>query len=382
MSTQSKPAIHALTGLRFFAAAGVVIYHFAPHAHGLHRHLILHGPIGVMVFFVLSGFILAYSYSLGPGLLRGDLRGFWIARFARLYPVYLLGVILFIPIILFWTQHPAWQRCLTVLLSLTVTQAWFHLMGLSWGMWNPPGWSLSAEAFFYLLFPVVCPPLSKLSARTLMAFTCTCWALAVLAIYAHDVLDSGLADYWSFVPLMRLPEFLIGVAVGLAWKNRKTAWFDRIAPYASGGAALTLFVTMCLPLQNVWFVKGALAPLAALLIAGLACNRGWLARTLSVRPIVVLGGASYSLYILHWPLWLIGQHYFAASRLARQQPNVYFIVYFIATAVAAYLCFRYLEEPANRYVRRKLMPARMEPSLATSSDLSPAASGPTQAGHA
>jgi peptidoglycan/LPS O-acetylase OafA/YrhL len=355
MSIQPGNQISSLTGLRFFAAAVVVLFHFARPENRFLMTFIDHGAVGVMIFFVLSGFILSYSYSLGPGSIRGNLKSFWVARFARLYPIYLIGVILFAPIILLAAKEPAWQRVASGLLSLTVLQAWFHLLGTSWGMWNPPGWSLSAEAFFYLVFPLACARLSRLSVPRLMAFSVACWGLSVLGVFTHEIVGDRGDDFWEFVPLIRLPEFLLGMAVGLAWKNRRTDWFDKIAPYGAIASSGSLLAAMWLPIEAKWFFSGALTPLAALLICSLACNRGTLTWLMSRRPIVVLGGASYSLYILHWPLWIIGKHFFSASRFATQQPNAYFVAYFVTTTVMAYLCFRFIEEPMNRRLRKKLM---------------------------
>lgn len=366
MSLHSNHQIPSLTGLRFFAAALVVIFHFARPHNAMLMTFIGHGALGVAVFFVLSGFILSYSYSLGPGSIRGDLRSFWAARFARLYPVYLVGVALFAPIVLSATREPAWRRIVTGVLSLTVTQAWFHLLGVNWGMWNPPGWSLSAEAFFYLLFPFVCLPLSRLSPKSLLAFAVACWAVSICGIFTHRILGLSGDDFWAFVPVVRLPEFLIGMAAGLAWKNRRTMVFDIVAPFTAVASVLIILGLMALPISEIWSFSGAVGPLAAVLICSLACQRGRLARFLSYKPVVTLGCASYSLYILHWPLWLIGKHFFGDSRFATQQPNMYFIAYFIVSTAAAYLCFRCVEEPMNRFLRRKLM---QSPAPSRTSDI-------------
>ena len=85
-----KRELHALTGLRFFAAFSVVIYHFAQPlfagAAAPIRSLAGTGYIAVSLFFLLSGFVLSYSYLNRQGDMRGSRRGFWAARFARIYP--------------------------------------------------------------------------------------------------------------------------------------------------------------------------------------------------------------------------------------------------------------------------------------------------------
>jgi peptidoglycan/LPS O-acetylase OafA/YrhL len=367
---QSRGQIASLTGLRFFAAALVVVFHFARVGNRTLAAFIEHGAVGVMVFFVLSGFILSYSYSLAPGSMKGNLRSFWVARFARLYPVYLLGIVLFVPILVPAAALPGWHRIATAILSLTVTQAWFHLLGLPWGMWNPPGWSLSAEAFFYVIFPLVCLPLSRASSGRLLAFAAGCWVLSVLGVFTYSIVHFPSGDFWPFVPLIRLPEFLLGMAAGLAWKRRTTQWFDRAAPYLANASALALLGAMCVPLDTRWFFSGALSPLAALLICSLACGRGLLARVLSLKPVVLLGGASYSLYILHWPIWVIARLCLKDTRFATEFHGLYFLAYFGFTTVAACLCFLYVEEPMNRILRRRWLRA-VEPDRQDVTESSP-----------
>lgn len=254
------------------------------------------------------------------------------------------------------TDVPLWMRAASAGLALTVTQSWLNVLGLSWSMWNPPGWSLSAEAFFYLVFPLACVPMSRLNTRQLLLVALACWSLSVAGLFTNAVVGAK-NDFSEFVPLVRLPEFLLGMALGLVWKGRTTPAFDHAAPRLAAVSALVLIGAMCLPLSATLFFSGVFAPVAGLLICSLACGRGMLARCLASRPLVFLGGASYSFYILHWPLWVWGQHFFAQSRLATQQPNLYFIAYFLLATVAACICFTWVEEPLNHLLRRKLMRA-------------------------
>lgn len=190
MTDQSVAQINALTGLRFFAATIVVLFHFASFGSVTLRHFMSHGFIGVTIFFVLSGFILSYTYSSGPGAMRGTKRSFWIARVARLYPVYVIGMGLFLPIVA-RSDDSVVIKAAAGFLSLMMAQAWLHPLGLVWGMWNPPGWSLSAEAFFYLLFPFVCPMLSKLSKISLVCVAIGCCAVSLAAPIAYFATGSA-----------------------------------------------------------------------------------------------------------------------------------------------------------------------------------------------
>src|SRR5205807_1827688 len=87
-----RPGLPALTGLRFVAAAGIVLLHFAPtgsRTPAWLREIVARGFLGVGLFFVLSEFVLAYTYVGDQGRLTTTRRVLWTARVARVAPVYL-----------------------------------------------------------------------------------------------------------------------------------------------------------------------------------------------------------------------------------------------------------------------------------------------------
>jgi len=357
MSIQHGGQILALTGLRYFAAASVVAFHFSKSGNAWVRALVDHGGFGVVIFFVLSGFILVYSYDAGAGKFRGTRPAFWAARVARLYPVYVVGMMLMAPVVLMRSTEPAWQQLASGILSFALIQSWFNSLGTSWGIWNPPGWSLSAEAFFYLLFPAVCVRLSKLSTIRLVVFAGVCCGIGALSVFTQTIVELAAGDLWGYIPLIRLPEFLTGVAAGLIWKRRDTRAFDRSASWVTALSAGALVLLMLLPLDDRWYARATFAPLVALFICALACGQGPIAKILSCEPLVKLGKASFSVYILHWPVWMMLDEVFGRSSFAISQPNLYFGLYFILTTGLACLCFKYIEEPLNRILRAKFINA-------------------------
>jgi peptidoglycan/LPS O-acetylase OafA/YrhL len=356
--------IPALTGLRFFAALIVVAHHFAKPDSGLLANFTQHSFIGVTLFFVLSGFILSYTYVEQPGEMKGSKRAFWAARFARIYPAYLLGLILIAPFILLWGHESKSLQLGVGASAVLLLQSWFHPIGpwYVWNMWNPPGWSLSAEAFFYLLFPIFCVPISNLRTRSLLAIMALCWGASILATLVY--LSTGTADrnLWMFDPLLRLPEFVLGMVAGIAWKRRATMVPQGISAYVAPAAIVILVAAMCAPVSDEYFYNGMTAPIMVLIVCSLAYNRGALAAFLSWRPIVVLGGASYSLYILHWPLWRIWQYLIDKFHLKFSFPEAIFASYLLFAVIASYVCFRWLEEPANKLLRKVLTRTGGQPS--------------------
>ena len=187
MNAARKPTLGALTGLRFLAAAQVVLFHsigprldhLAPPLAGL----LGAGYTGVSLFFVLSGFVLAYNY-LAPGQGGTTKTGnFLAARVARIYPVYLIGVLLALPGLAgkLLRDHGPGDAFLAgspvVLSALTLTQSWIPAYACRV---NCPGWSLSVEAFFYLAFPLLGVFLATRAKTRLVPIILFCWVLAMI----------------------------------------------------------------------------------------------------------------------------------------------------------------------------------------------------------
>src|SRR5258708_13443638 len=163
-----RPRLPALNSLRFFAALHVVFFHFLVlkivSSVGWLGQISSIGYVGVSFFFVLSGFILVYTYA---GRVTAA-RDFWRARFARIYPAFAFSLLLTGPFFFFATSMLnvpffAWFSThlkLVVLLVPLLLQAWVPLAALAW---NSVAWGLSAGAFFYLLFRFLKKRLQKSS---------------------------------------------------------------------------------------------------------------------------------------------------------------------------------------------------------------------------
>jgi len=344
-----RPALPALTGMRFFAALAVLSVHFGRWLVplGPWHTLVGHGGAAVGFFFVLSGFILTYTYGTPDQAMRGGALAFYRARFARVYPVYLLALLfmLCLPDPIF----PAASRSAALLPTLGLVQAWD---GSLIQAINDPGWSLSAEAFFYTLFPLLLPICLRLSRRQQV------WLIAVLWLGAglvqRDAALIGLGDQFDVLPLARLPEFIIGiVACGLWAKRGGPVWSagrcDLVA-LSTGGTALGL-LAFAPPAWGQVLLTDGLAPLWALLLGTLALGRGRIAAILGTRALVTLGAASYSLYILHWPIWCG-----LAALSGRPTPILlgagwFFGAYVLIAVGASLLVYRAVEEPARKALR-------------------------------
>ena len=331
------------------------------------RNIVGSGFVGVSLFFVLSGFILAYSYLDVQGQKPLDKRAFWLARFARIYPVYLVGTLVMVPFYLAFLLHqmPVLKAVVkgagATLVALSLLQAWWP--GTA-ALLNYPSWSLSVEAFFYAVFPFVAPVVGRLSSSRLLGLMGASWLLSLVVpgCYWHFAGPGSpeTFNFWigvvKFNPLVRLPEFLIGVALGrlfLLQSQRATAawgqWVSMLPVAALGAAFWMLAQGSILPF--VLLSNCLLVPAFAVLIFSLAWNRGVLSAFLSLPLVMALGEASYALYIIHVPLYTV------MTRAAAQAPILstsgFLLVYLVCALGASLLLTRFVEKPAREALKRR-----------------------------
>jgi peptidoglycan/LPS O-acetylase OafA/YrhL len=360
------PKLEALTALRFFAAFHVVVFHMRiegllPPGPWWYENFAAVGYIGVNLFFVLSGFILVYTYA-GTGV---SPRRFWQARFARIYPAYSLSLLLSAPFFFFAVRHLeipflAWskQHLVTAcVLTLGLLQSWFPQAALTW---NAVCWSLSVEAFFYLVFPILLLWNREFTSRKLfwvvVLWSVVSLATAVLYIVVHpdgiDKINSGETTLlWknvlSFNPLVRLPEFLVGVFSGRLFLSAKTRP-ALAAPLVLFGIAVVLaLVLLADRIPRPLISAGFLSPSFAAIIYGLALRPGW-AKFLKARALILLGDASYSLYLLHpTVISLVADHLSSLHWALRAT------LAFLAAVAASFASYYFVEEPFRKLLRPK-----------------------------
>jgi peptidoglycan/LPS O-acetylase OafA/YrhL len=365
--TVDRPQLPALTSLRFFAALHVFVFHMyameITSPTGLARQISSIGYVGVSFFFVLSGFILVYTYADRQILPRQ----FWRARFARIYPAYLYSLLFTAPFFFYvalkikpapipfmiWPQ----DHLLTAsMLVPSLIQSWVPGAALAW---NPPAWSLSDEAFFYLVFPALIVWLARKTTSAWARTAVLCWvsSLALTCAYvllkpdgAAHVDDNSYFNWLSilkFNPLVRFPEFLLGACCGFLFLRSQTnkKWGTPLA--AAGLIYCGLMVLLAPRIPYPILHDAALTPGFVAIIYGLALRPSW-SRILELGPLVLLGEASYSFYLLHanllgWVFQPTGQPLHpSAARMALG----------IAVPIAvSILVYKLIENPARTRLR-------------------------------
>lgn len=294
----SGETIQSLTGLRFYAAFGVFLshlYHF--NYFGLPdpwRTMVADlGWLGVSVFYVLSGFVLFLRYRDGlPSI--GQLKSFYVARIARIYPVFLVTALLATPIEFFSSHRD--QFLLTLGTNATLTHC---MLPQTCGRLNDVGWSVGIEAAFYAIFPLLLLGISNFK-RLAFALGALFLSMYSLALFSPDSFYAGSRFF-----INRIPEFLSGILVGWLYiKQNKPCAFGKkglclAITLLCGGLFLTPLLLQAVSLQEYHYLFYIL-PSAALIYLLAAFERARVSLALFASSLAVYGGEiSYSFYLIH-----------------------------------------------------------------------------------
>jgi peptidoglycan/LPS O-acetylase OafA/YrhL len=353
--------IHPLTSLRFFAALMVVLYHtlpsgtpgFSPSGFlGQSRSIWF---ASVSFFFFLSGYILAVVYLRGDKLL--DRRKFWAARFARVYPLFFVTLVLATPselvphIATYGFSKGSFMTFRIFCIQAVMLQAWIPQLR------HPidfPNWSLSVETLFYLTFPFLGSLLWKLRGARIWVAALLIYVVNLVAVRTVAPMLGG--DYSVFFPLLHLATFMLGILLA-RWQER-TINPSHVPPvqhwqvYAALLIAIAGYVGVVGNLSHIpkeYVADGLLTPVFACIIWGFSSTDTRIARLFSLSWLVILGDASYGLYLIHIPVW---EEIFV--RLHAQEKPIMYLLYLGTCIGLSVLSFYFMEAPTRKWLLRRL----------------------------
>jgi len=358
--TRKPERLNALTGLRCFAAFDIVLFHFSnPKSFGFLAPVVNAGYVAVSLFFLLSGFVLTYNYA---GQARAGTLShvrFWKARFTRLYPVYLLSLLLCWRMVapeygahthaMFWTG---------MVLTPLLLQGWIPTLAT---FLNTPAWAMPAEAFMYALFPWLAKIKRRARVGDSLQWLGGVWALGMVpGLLYMAISPDGIAhpDRWSYgywlwavkyTPLPYLASFVFGILLAGLDELLPRVGRLRLILGVFGFAGVFAVLNLGPAVPFVLLHNGLLMPLFGCIVLALA-GENWLMAAFSVRPLVVLGEASYCLYLLHFNLWIWIHETHLTERLgvSRFDPWISYAALLAVALMALYL----VEKPAQRQLRK------------------------------
>ncbi|MBX7182513.1 MAG: acyltransferase [Bacteroidia bacterium] len=308
----------------------------------------------VNVFFVLSGFLLTLRYlPIAQTSANGWIKGFYMARIARILPLYFLALTLF-----FILQPNSDTKIYWLNFSLTKTYfSRYVFTGIS------QSWTLSIDGLFYLLFPVLLFLLRR-SLWLLLGSSLLFYLFGLMLVW-----HLGFYMPWNFMPSVeymliyslfgRIMEFLLGMVLasicisGNTFRYRVLHSASLVWAFSSGLVLLYLFHyykfdfrwwgiygSLGILIQNVLFPALVIVPVLWLLIQQVPGKLGSGLESM----MVLLGSSSYAFYLFHvspladWILQLFHGQIWAL---------------FLAIQVLSILVFRYFEEPVRKWLMRQ-----------------------------
>ena len=372
-----------LTALRGIAALLVATLHFhfflgpvVPYGHSV---LIDKFYLMVDLFFILSGFIICYVYAdtFAGGVSKRAYTSFLLARLARIYPLHVCAlageflIFLFISVSGKFAILAAGNQHLYRLDAIPVQLTFLQTVGIyNFDTWNAPAWSLSAEWWAYVLFPVLflccrqlgCARWFIVSALAVAGWVLIEWYLAPLEPFldrgpnpAHHSLDVN----WHYGTLRGLCGFIAGISV---WMLYQQSTFKAVLANVWVIAALALAAV--LSMQFTDYDTLAAIVLAALVLA-LAYGSPSVDRLFASGALQAIGRWSFSIYMWHMVLIHVILLPFI---LQRSEPirgllrplkqghyeNVFYLIVFLTcTCFVGYCSYRFIESPSRRWLRSR-----------------------------
>lgn len=342
-----KKNLPILTGLRFFAAFYVFIFHVnlripLDFLNTAFIPIISIGAIGVNVFFILSGFILFYNYH-DKSI---NYIAFILKRLAKIYPMYFAGFLLsFLVTKLTATVVPDFFEIL--MMNLILVQSYLPKFSMIW--YGGGSWSIATEFFFYLCFPILLSFILKLSKYQIISLTAICYLLSVIPGFLHNIGRMNLYLSYSFPPA-RIWEFVVGMLIACLIVKFKIkiknftiilSILSSICYFHFYGRDLDGYVIqniMIIPLMIVILVCACTFKMSALIFLG------W-------KPFEYLGKISYSFYIIQIPIML---YLDSRNDLISFGCLEMFLVIFGVNLLGAIIGYHLIELPAHKYFNKKI----------------------------
>ena len=374
-STLLLPSIPALDGIRAIGVLLVILYHLKSE-----RTLpVFPGPLGVLSFFVLSGFLITWLLLKEEEKFEAiSLKGFYQRRALRIFPAfYVFWIVAVASRVAVHGQNIAWSYALS---------AFFYVSNYHYALLPPTThflihtWSLSAEEQFYLLWPLSFLLFPRKRKPLMIGLTAL-----IAAIWFHRVhvwMVARATEYITYAFDTRADALLVGCLLALVLKEGLGRWLvEKICRpvWAPLGTGLLIGISVFAGQSSEGYrLTGGLA-IEPLLLAILMCqlivhSASWLWKWLNARPVVYLGKISYPLYLYH----AFAEH--IALRIPGLSTPLLVLTTIFLGIMMASCSYHFIEKPFLALKSRSSPPRRTPRIQLTSSDLGDRpASSPTPA---
>jgi peptidoglycan/LPS O-acetylase OafA/YrhL len=304
--------------------------------------------MGVDVFAVLSGFVISLNYAENLAQPAGTSRRRFVwLRAVRILPLhwFMLIVMTFEVLLLDLKGRNAAALSLREFgLQVTMLHGWGFAQDFAW---NVPSWTVSTEWLCYLAFTLAGPLLARLT-RGATAFAIALALLALTGLVISELMVDSSTSTLRWAPLRIGGEFAAGCLLWVAWRRglgRRWSW-----------PAISALALVGLVASAAWDRPVGVVVWSGLLVYGLAHVRGVVASLLASRFCYYWGEASYSIYLVHWPV---------IRALRALQPGAFrtpdpleravvIAFYFAVILAVSTITYHLVEAPSRRYLRKRI----------------------------
>ena len=312
------------------------------------------GYVGVALFFVLSGFVLTWSFKPTDGA-----KAFYIRRFARVYPLHFTFFIVALVIAVITSTVPEFPKILT---NMLLVQAWvpdwtyiFSLNGVSW--------SLACEAFFYACTPWLLYFFSRRHEHVSYIVLASWFVLSAGAASAIS-LTTPYMDVVAYAnPLLRSGEFALGMLLGLVAlkvrdQNLSIPAPPRWVPWAAIALALIAFYASS-KISTTQTIRGFILDPVWFLVIGIfawadfyaSCTAHDQKRSRFKKILIYLGEVSFAFYLVHEiVIKLVHRTAFGMDSHSGARGMLCMMICLVITLALAMAAHHFIERPARTMI--------------------------------
>jgi len=336
--------LNSLTGIRFVAAAIVFGFHAQMYLGGGLFDVLGGGLSGVSLFYILSGFVMSWTFR--P---TDKPRLFYQRRFARIYPAYFLSVsAAILAAVVKGDFRVSDLSAYTLLQAWSPDPHWYYAA-------NPVFWSLSCEAFFYIIFPLVVRPIARLGTRGLAVLAASSMSMVILiGLATMEIAEDPIVHWATYVfPPTRSIEFILGIALGFLVRRD---FRIQLPTWAAGSVATAAVLAAAWCPDSTRIAAVTIVPFVLLVLVLASNDLNGSTGVMGSRSAVALGAWSFCFYLIH----VMVQGWVVKLTAPPLLPLAGVVLALILAIVGAWLMHRVIELPAERALRPQHAAPRLD----------------------
>ena len=357
----------SLDAFRGLAAILIILFHSQFYATSEPNQFIRHSDVFVDFFFILSGFVIAYSYQ--NKILNGiKFKDFILLRFARLYPLHLFMLLIWLPYIgvkIYLYQKGIGATDPTEVNNvITFIKNIFLLQGMGAPLsWNYPSWSIGSEFYTYILFFIVLFFFKNLKRMMLSSI------ILLIAFTAYLIANSSYIAELRFVGLFScISKFFFGAIIYYTYRKFH---FKINSTAIASLMEISILILMIYFVSNIeednYFKHYAILSFMGIVYLFAIENIGYISKILNIGIFQYLGKISYSIYMTH-AIIVTGAYNILIYVFKLQTGNVEGVdkglifeyalyldmILVIVVIVISALTYKYIEMPGQTYFKKKV----------------------------